>query len=171
MFGRKLSPDRFRESVAESIMAIVARTCGRQDISEEDDLSHGLHIDDIGRAELLMSVELAFRIEISESEEARMSTVRDIVETVADKTRPDEPAPNAERALLDAIERLADNAARARRTIDLNVAPEILVQHYRAAGFTVEEVALEIETAAIRAGAQVSPDVQRERQRLTAIPQ
>lgn len=163
MFGRKLSSDRLRDSVAERVRDIVSRTCGRKDISHELDLARDLHLDVVDRAELLTSVELAFHVDISENEQAEMSTIGDIITMMVEKTHVDEPSLGAGSALLEAIERLAVSAAKARRTIDLDVAPELLLQHHRGAGSTTEEVAVEIERAAAKAGARVSRDTWRQR--------
>jgi acyl carrier protein len=77
--------------LADKIRRIVSRTRGRRVTSDADDISLDFYFDEAGRTEMLMAVELAFRIDISKSEAAATSTVRRLIELVEEKTATEHP--------------------------------------------------------------------------------
>jgi hypothetical protein len=124
-------------------------------------LSRDLYLDAADRAELLVAVELAFRINISSREAAAISTVRKLIAVVERKTPVDESSIHADEALIEAIEDLAVGAASAREAIDVSAAALVLVQRHPQTSLTPEDIHQRIERAAVAAGADILPGNQR----------
>jgi acyl carrier protein len=146
---------RRSDSVADRVRAIVARTCGRRAIADHCDLARDLLLDDDDRVELLMAVELAFRIDFSASETEAIATVGDLVAIVARKSRIAAPAGNDRAALLEAVEDLAVGAASTGKAIDLVAAAISLAEDHPRSGLTMEEIFEAIERASAAVGAEV----------------
>lgn len=75
------------ESTQDKVRVIVARTCRQPAVRDDQSLARDLNLDKDDRVELLMAVELAFRIDFSESEAEVIDTVEDLIGLVRWKTR------------------------------------------------------------------------------------
>jgi acyl carrier protein len=148
---------RRSDSIADKVRAIVSRTCGRRAVFDDHDLSRDLRLDGADRVELLMAIELAFRIDFSKTEAGAMSTVGDLIAAVERKSRMAAPVPGDGEPLLEAIKDLAAGAAGAGEAIDVAAAAISLAADYPRAGFTLEEISEAIERAATTAGASIVP--------------
>lgn len=101
------------ESTPEKVRAIVARTCRQPVIHDEQSLARDLYLDGDSRVELLMAVELAFRIDFSESEAEVIDTVEDLIGLVRWKTRSiGLPSGNDEPAGTEGAKRTATRSRR-----------------------------------------------------------
>jgi acyl carrier protein len=99
------------QSIASQIHAIVFRTCGRPPASRNHHLMHDLCLDSGQRAELLMAIELAFRVDFADGDAVGMSTVGDIIAFVAERKRPAERSSAIRRAALTATKGIAADLA------------------------------------------------------------
>jgi acyl carrier protein len=147
---------RAADSIAERVRVIVSRTRGRQ-VFNGQRLLHDLQLDDAGRTELLMAVELAFRFDFSRTETEAIATVGDLVEIVRQKIRVSARTSGDREALGEAIEDLAIGAASAGEAIDVAAASVSLAEYHPRSGLTLDEIAEAIETAAVAAGAAIVP--------------
>jgi acyl carrier protein len=145
------------DSIAERVRAIVARTARRRAVVDELHLARDLQLDDAGRIELLMVIELAFRFDFTRAEAEAIATVGDLVETVGRKVRLAEPATGGGEALREAIEDLAAGAASAGEAIDVAAASLSLAGDHPRSGLTLDEISDAIERAAAAAGAAIVP--------------
>lgn len=84
-----------RKSPDILVRDIVSRTCGLPLIRDDHSLSRDLYIGSGTRAELVMAIELAFRIDFSDSEVTVVDTVGDLINLVRWKTRSFPGAPGA----------------------------------------------------------------------------
>lgn len=66
-----------------SASEILAATSGRDDIQPEQDLVADLGIDSVKALELLVKLEEAWGVEISDEDAARMTTVGDVLDYAA----------------------------------------------------------------------------------------
>jgi acyl carrier protein len=146
---------RSSDSNADRVRAIVARTSGRQAITDDCDLARDLQLDADDRAELLMAVELVFHIDFSPSEAESVSTVAELIEIVGRKARMAVPERSDREALLEAIDDLAVGAASAGEPIDLVAAAISLAEDHPRSGLTMEGIFDAIERAAAAAGAEI----------------
>jgi acyl carrier protein len=157
-FSRALLP----EAIAETVRAVIARTSGRSVRSDADDLTKDLSFDETDRIELMMAVELALGIVISEEEAEDLDTVGDLIASAVDKSlskhMPVRPKIDngGTAALRNAIQDLAIGAAKAGRTIDLSAAPEVLKSHHFTADLPIEEIVVDLQAHAKRTGAKTS---------------
>lgn len=74
-------------SIDDGVRAIVSRTSQIAATRDELSLASDLYLDADGRAELLMAVSLAYRVDFSEDEAAVIETVEDLIGLVRWKTR------------------------------------------------------------------------------------
>ena len=155
MADAESSRGRRSESLADKVRAVVARTCGRRTVRDDHSIAHDLHLDDADRVELLMAVELAFRIEFSAGEAATTLSVGNLVAAVARKTRAAEPALGADEPLLEAIKDLAAGAASTGEAIDVAAAAASLAGEHPHSGLTLVGIREEIERAALAVGATI----------------
>ena len=147
---------RAADSIAERVRAIVARTCSRH-VSDGQQLSRDLQLDDADRNELLMAIELAFRFDFTRAEAEAIATVGDLVDTAGRKIRRAAPATGDREALFEAIEDLAAGAAGAGEAIDVAAASVSLAGYHPRSGLTLDEISEAIERAAATAGAAIVP--------------
>ena len=147
---------RRSESLADNVRTVVVRTCGRGRVGDEHSIAHDLHLDEADRVELLMAIELAFRIEFSAGEAATILSVGDLVAAVARKARAAEPALGADEPLLEAIKDLAAGAASTGEAIDVAAAATSLAGEHPHSGLTLGGIREEIERAALAAGATIA---------------
>lgn len=96
-------PRRAGAKSPESVVrSIVSRTCGLPSVRSHHSFARDLYVDIAMRTELLMAVELAFRVDISTSEAATLDTVGDLIALVRRKTRSfDEASGDAAAAPVD----------------------------------------------------------------------
>jgi acyl carrier protein len=146
---------RRTDSVAERVRAIVQRTTGRRTVTEALDLARDLQLNEADRGELLMAVELAFRIDFSAREAEAIITVGELISIVGKKLRMAAPERSDREALLEAIGDLAVGAASAGEAIDLVAAAISLAEDYPRSRLTMEEIFDAIERAARAAGAAI----------------
>jgi acyl carrier protein len=149
--GRRL------DSIADRVRAIVSRTTRRRTISDDHDLARDLRLDAADRIELLMAVELAFRLDFARDETSTIVTVGDLVAVVERRSRMVAPARGDREPLLEAIKDLAAGAASAGQAIDVARAAISLAGDHPQTGLTLDEICEAIERAAASAGAAVVP--------------
>lgn len=149
------------ESIAERVRGIVARTCGRRTVSDRQDLSLDLQLGSVEMVELLMALELAFRIEFRQSDAEALSTVRELIAMVERKTGIPQPGIGLEEGLMDAVKDLAAGAASAGETIDVFSAALSFSEEYPRNDRSIEEICDEIVRAAAEAGAKISPNIRK----------
>jgi acyl carrier protein len=157
-FSRALSPD----SIGETVRDIVCRMSGRADVSDFDDLYGVLLFDDYELLDLLMAVQLAIGVEFLQSEASDIETVGDLITRTVNKMAYKFKAENSpgsikgDAGLREAIQDMAEGAARSKRAIDLTTAPDLLKMHFPTAALSPHEIAEELRRQASRRGASVT---------------